>query len=180
MIRMHGGPPCRIDRGWPSSRPGQRKPGRGRERSASHLRDRGLTAGAAARRRLQGRAEDPIEDFEKGAAYNVIGKRRDYRQPDGGVPGVRRRRSRLTWYWERFAYPGSQFYKMALELNTDTDRRFGLSWHGSDEAEQLASTSTLMRWVRRSRRDYEAGDETSGRPSPSRPTDQRLAWTTRS
>ena len=92
----------------------------------------------------------PIEDFEKGTAYGVISKRPGRNQPGGGVLGVPATAFRLTWYWERFAYPGSQFCKMTLELNTDTDRQFGLSWHGSDEAQSsTSSTSPILSRVRK-------------------------------
>ncbi|WP_395696069.1 hypothetical protein [Nocardioides sp.] len=76
----------------------------------------------------------PIEDFEKGTAYGVISSRPGRNRPGGGTMTVPATAFRLTWYWERFAYPGSQYCKMTLALRTDTTQQFGLSWHGDAEA----------------------------------------------
>ena len=86
----------------------------------------------------------PIEDFAKGTAYGVISQR------PGATGTVTARWSvpatsyKLTWYWERMAYPGSQYCKMKLALKTDTDRQFGLNWHGSDEAASRSTTSAAI------------------------------------
>jgi hypothetical protein len=85
----------------------------------------------------------PIEDFEKGSAYGVISQRPGRNQPGGGALALPATAFKLTWYWERFAYPGSQYCKMTLALRTDTDQQFGLSWHGDDEA-VTRSTSTAV------------------------------------
>ena len=87
--------------------------------------------------------QTPIEDFEKGTAYGVISKRPGRNQPGGGTMSVPATAFKLTWYWERFAYPGSQYCKMTLALNTDTTQQLGLSWHGNDEAAR-ADTSTTQ------------------------------------
>lgn len=78
--------------------------------------------------------QSPIEDFQKGTAYGVISSRAGRNKPGGGAMTTPATAFKLTWYWERFAYPGSQYCKMTLALRTDTSQQFGLSWHGDDEA----------------------------------------------
>ena len=85
----------------------------------------------------------PIEDFQKGWAYGVISQRPGRHQDGGGTMALPATAFRLTWYWERFAYPGSQFCKMTLALRTDTDRQLGLSWHGDLESDRDTSTTLL-------------------------------------
>ncbi|GAB3201064.1 hypothetical protein GCM10027062_22170 [Nocardioides hungaricus] len=85
----------------------------------------------------------PIEDFQKGWAYGVISQRPGRQSDGGGTMALPATAFRLTWYWERFAYPGSQYCKMTLALNTDTTQQFGLSWHGDAEAGR-ANTSTAV------------------------------------
>ena len=75
-----------------------------------------------------------IEDYAKGSAYGVISQRPGRNQPGGGALTVPATAYKLTWYWERMAYPGSQYCKMTLALKTDTDQQFGLNWHGDDNA----------------------------------------------
>lgn len=88
--------------------------------------------------------QTPIEDFEKGWAYGLISQRPG-RQHDGGGPlALPATAFRLTWYWERFAYPGSQFCKMALALRTDTTQQIGLSWHGDAEAASRSRTTAVL------------------------------------
>jgi len=84
----------------------------------------------------------PIEDYEKGSAYGVISQRPGRNHQGGGALTTPATAFKLTWYWERFAYPGSQYCKMTLALRTDTDQQFGLSWHGSDEAATEETSST--------------------------------------
>lgn len=86
----------------------------------------------------------PIEDFEKGSAFGVISRRPGRNQPGGGGLATPATAFKLTWYWERFAYPGSQYCKMTLDLNTNTDQQFGLSWHGNDEAATQTTSSTSV------------------------------------
>ena len=86
----------------------------------------------------------PIEDFEKGSAYGVISQRPGRNQPGGGPLALPATAFKLTWYWERFAYPRSQYCKMTLALRTDTDQQFGLSWHGDDEAATNTTSSTAL------------------------------------
>ena len=88
--------------------------------------------------------KSPIEDFEKGSAYGVISQRPGRNQPGGGPLALPATAFKLTWYWERFAYPGSQYCKMTLALNTDTDQQFGLSWHGDDEAAYRSTTNAQL------------------------------------
>lgn len=88
--------------------------------------------------------KSPIEDFEKGSAYGVISSRPGRNQPGGGSLSLPATAFRLTWYWERFAYPGSQYCKMTLALKTDTDQQFGLSWHGNAEA---ATSDSVKRTI---------------------------------
>lgn len=85
---------------------------------------------------------NPIEDFSKGSAYGVISQRPGRQNNGGGALALPATSFRLNWWWERFAYPGSQYCKMTLKLHTDTERQFGLSWHGDDEAANTSSTST--------------------------------------
>ena len=117
----------------------------------------------------------PIEDFEKGTAYGVISKRPGRNQPGGGVLGVPATAFRLTWYWERFAYPGSQFCKMTLELNTDTDRQFGLSWHGSDEAQSSTSSTSPIAGFGEAQLSCETGDQDE-RPTIALKTDDPASY----
>lgn len=88
--------------------------------------------------------KSPIEDFEKGSAYGLISQRPGRNQDGGGALSTPATAFKLTWYWERFAYPGSQYCKMTLALKTDTDRQFGLSWHGNDEAATASTSSTSI------------------------------------
>lgn len=88
--------------------------------------------------------KSPIEDFEKGSAYGVISQRPGRNQPGGGTLALPATAFKLTWYWERFAYPGSQYCKMTLALRTDTDQQFGLSWHGDDEAASHSTSTTQL------------------------------------
>jgi hypothetical protein len=83
----------------------------------------------------------PIEDFESGSAYGLISQRPGRNQNGGGAMTTPATAVKLTWYWERFAYPGYQYCKTKLKLSTRTDLQFGLSWHGDDEA-ATATTST--------------------------------------
>ena len=87
--------------------------------------------------------QSPIEDFQKGWAYGVISQRAGRQSPAGGAMALPATAFRLDWYWERFAYPGSQFCKMKLRLRTDTTQQVGLSWHGDDEAHRNTTTSAL-------------------------------------
>ena len=87
--------------------------------------------------------QSPIEDFEKGWAYGVISQRPGRQNPGGGPMALPATAFRLDWYWERFAYPGSQFCKMKLKLRTDTTQQIGLSWHGDDESGRNTTTSVL-------------------------------------
>jgi hypothetical protein len=86
----------------------------------------------------------PIEDFEKGSAFGVISQRPGRNRPGGGPMAVPATAFQLAWYWERFAYPGSQYCRMTLSLRTDTDGQFGLSWHGDDEAATRQTSSTVL------------------------------------
>lgn len=86
----------------------------------------------------------PIEDFEKGSAYGVISQRPGRNEPGGGTLSTPATSFRLSWYWERFAHPGYQYCKMKLRLKTDTDRQFGLSWHGDDEAATETTSNTAI------------------------------------
>ncbi|MCW2772467.1 MAG: hypothetical protein JWN91_793 [Nocardioides sp.] len=85
-----------------------------------------------------------IEDYAKGSAYGVISQRPGRNQPGGGALTVPATAYKLTWYWERMAYPGSQYCKMTLALKTDTDQQFGLNWHGSDEAATSSTSSASI------------------------------------
>ncbi len=86
----------------------------------------------------------PIEDFNKGTAYGVISQRPGRNQEGGGALDVPATSFTLSWWWERFRYPGSQYCRMALTLRTDTTRQFGLSWHGAAEgAARSTSTTTI-------------------------------------
>lgn len=86
----------------------------------------------------------PIEDFAKGSAYGVISQRPGRHLPGGGQLSVPVTSFKLTWYWERFAYPGSQYCKMTLAVRTRTDRQFGLNWHGDDNAAGSQTSSTTL------------------------------------
>jgi hypothetical protein len=88
--------------------------------------------------------KSPIEDFEKGSAYGVISQRPGRHRSGGGPLAVPATAFELTWYWERFAYPGRQYCRMTLALGTDTDRQLGLSWHGDDEAAIQETSSTVL------------------------------------
>lgn len=87
---------------------------------------------------------NPIEDFSKGSAYGLISQRPGRHNRGGGALAMPATSFRLNWWWERFAYPGSQYCKMTMKLNTDTDQQFGLNWHGDDEAANNATTSTPL------------------------------------
>lgn len=88
--------------------------------------------------------QSPIEDFQNGYAYGLISQRPGRHQPGGGPLTVPATAFKLTWYWERFAYPGSQYCKMSLALSTDTEQQFGLNWHGDDNA---ANNVTSLTWI---------------------------------
>ncbi|MGB0098713.1 MAG: hypothetical protein WBP61_00400 [Nocardioides sp.] len=88
--------------------------------------------------------KSPIEDFQKGSAFGVISQRPGRHQDGGGSMALPATAFKLTWYWERFAYPGAQFCKMKLKMWTDTDQQFGLSWHGSAEAERTSVSTTAL------------------------------------
>ncbi|GAA4700342.1 hypothetical protein [Nocardioides conyzicola] len=88
--------------------------------------------------------KSPIEDFRKGNAYGLISQRPGRNLDGGGALATPATSFQLTWWWERFAYPGHQYCNMALTLHTDTTRQFGLSWHGTDEGlRQTTSTTTI-------------------------------------
>ena len=55
-------------------------------------------------------------------AYGVISQRPGRNQDGGGALAMPVTSFKLNWWWERFAYPGSQYCKMTLTLRTDTDR----------------------------------------------------------
>ena len=57
----------------------------------------------------------PIEDFQKGNAYGVISQRPGRNQPGQGALTTPATSFKLTWWWERFDYPGHQYCKMALD-----------------------------------------------------------------
>jgi hypothetical protein len=86
----------------------------------------------------------PIEDYAKGSAYGVISQRPGRNQAGGGPTTLPVTSFKLTWYWERFAYPGSQYCKVTLALRTDTDQQLGLSWHGDDEAAGHQTSTTTI------------------------------------
>jgi hypothetical protein len=86
----------------------------------------------------------PIEDFARGSAYGVISQRPGRDRDGGGALSVPATAFKLTWYWERFAHPGSQYCKMTLALRSDTDRQFGLSWHGNAEAAAHPTSTTTI------------------------------------
>lgn len=88
--------------------------------------------------------KSPIEDFEKGWAYGVISQRPGRHQDGGGTMALPATSFKLTWYWERFAYPGSQFCKMTLALNTHTTQQVGLSWHGDAESSSANASSAVL------------------------------------
>jgi hypothetical protein len=85
-----------------------------------------------------------IEDFASGNAYGVISQRPGRNQDGQGALSTPATSFKLTWWWERFDYPGHQYCNMALTLHTDSARQFGLSWHGSAEgARQTTSTTAI-------------------------------------
>lgn len=85
-----------------------------------------------------------IEDFARGSAYGVISQRPGRNRSGGGTLALPVTSFKLTWWWERFAYPGSQYCRMTLALRTDTEQQFGLSWHGdADAAAHRTSTATI-------------------------------------
>lgn len=86
----------------------------------------------------------PIEDFSKGTAYGVISQRPGRDQPGGGMLTTPVTSFQLSWWWERFRHPGSQYCRMALSLRTRTDGQFGLSWHGVDEAATRRTGTTAI------------------------------------
>ena len=86
----------------------------------------------------------PIEDFQNGYAFGVISQRPGRHQPGGGQLSVPATAFKLTWYWERFAYPGSQYCKMTLALRTDTSQQFGLNWHGDQNAANNVTSTTRL------------------------------------
>lgn len=85
-----------------------------------------------------------IEDFQAGNAYGVISQRPGRNQDGQGALRTPATSFKLTWWWERFDYPGHQYCNMALTLHTDTARQFGLSWHGDAEAAGGATSSTVI------------------------------------
>jgi hypothetical protein len=88
--------------------------------------------------------QSPIEDYENGYAFGVFSQRPGRNQPGGGALTVPATSFKLTWYWERFAYPGSQYCKMTLALDTNTTQQFGLNWHGDDNAANNTTSSTYL------------------------------------
>jgi hypothetical protein len=98
--------------------------------------------GGTGRRAHEGlNQKSPIEDYANGSAIGLISQRPGRNRNGGGTMSTPATAFQLSWYWERFAYPGYQFCKMKLTTLTQTDQQFGLSWHGNDEA-ATASTST--------------------------------------
>ncbi|QWF23051.1 hypothetical protein KM427_04790 [Nocardioides sp. LMS-CY] len=86
----------------------------------------------------------PIEDFSSGTAYGVISQRPGRDQPGGGALTTPVTSFQLSWWWERFRYPGNQYCRMALSLRTQTDGQFGLTWHGTDEAATRRTSTTVI------------------------------------
>lgn len=85
-----------------------------------------------------------IEDFQSGNAYGVISQRPGRNQDGQGALSTPATSFKLTWWWERFDYPGHQYCNMALTLHTDSARQFGLSWHGSTEGAAQTSSTTAI------------------------------------
>jgi hypothetical protein len=85
-----------------------------------------------------------IEDFQSGNAYGVISQRPGRNRDGQGALTTPATSFKLTWWWERFDYPGHQYCNMALTLRTDSARQFGLSWHGDAEAARQTTTSTAI------------------------------------
>ena len=85
-----------------------------------------------------------IEDFQTGNAYGVISQRPGRNQEGQGALTTPATSFKLTWWWERFDYPGHQYCNMALTLHTDTARQFGLSWHGDAEAAGATTSTTTI------------------------------------
>jgi hypothetical protein len=87
--------------------------------------------------------QTPIEDFSKGSAYGVISQRPGRDQAGGGALTTPVTSFELSWWWERFRYPGQQYCRMSLKLHTETGAQFGLTWHGTDEAvtQQVSTTA---------------------------------------
>lgn len=85
-----------------------------------------------------------IEDFQSGNAYGVISQRPGRNQDGQGALTTPATSFKLTWWWERFDYPGHQYCNMALTLHTDSARQFGLSWHGSTEGALQTSSTTAI------------------------------------
>jgi hypothetical protein len=85
-----------------------------------------------------------IEDFQSGNAYGVISQRPGRNQDGQGALATPATSFKLTWWWERFDYPGHQYCNMALTLHTDSARQFGLSWHGSAEGARQTSSTTAI------------------------------------
>ena len=86
----------------------------------------------------------PIEDFNKGTAYGVISQRPGRNVDGGGALATPATSFQLSWWWERFRHPGSQYCTMSLRLRTETASQFGLSWHGAAEgAVRSTSTTTI-------------------------------------
>lgn len=88
--------------------------------------------------------QSPIEDFSKGTAYGVISQRPGRQQEAGGTVSTPVTSFQLSWWWERFRHPGSQYCRMALTVRTDTDAQFGLNWHGAAEGAARTSSTTTV------------------------------------
>jgi hypothetical protein len=91
--------------------------------------------------------QSPIEDFSKGSAYGVISQRPGRNQDGGGAVATPVTSFQLTWWWERFRHPGSQYCRMALTLRTETAEQFGLSWHGAAEGAARTTSTTAIAGV---------------------------------
>jgi hypothetical protein len=86
--------------------------------------------------------QTPIEDFAQGHADGVISQRVGRNKAAAGALTAPVTSFRLTWYWERMAYPGSQYCKINIALRTVYDARVGINWHGDDDAAGHSTTST--------------------------------------
>jgi hypothetical protein len=120
----------------------------------------------------------PIEDFEKGWAYGVISQRPGRQGDGGGTMALPATAFKLTWYWERFAYPGSQYCKMRLDLRTDTSQQFGLSWHGDAETGSASTSTAVLPGVGEVSLRCETGryGEQSVSLRPENPDGARMDW----
>ncbi|MCW2792559.1 MAG: hypothetical protein JWO76_1657 [Nocardioides sp.] len=96
--------------------------------------------GASAHEGLNQRT--PIEDFAQGHADGVISQRVGRNKPAAGTLTAPVTSFRLSWYWERMAYAGSQYCKINMVLRTVYGGRIGINWHGDDDAADHSTTST--------------------------------------